>query len=442
MKKIKIAIISYYFYPFNAVGVVRPANWALWLSEAGYEVYVISGVNSRSLNSEDVRNLGFNSLWTKGIFHNIMLDGPFLSMLRRLISLRQRLVTSRAQQSERAQSTLMAKIVKNFLPSSLRSVFSRSGIFTYRLPSLHDLSILPTLRELFTIKPDIIISTHSPYSNLVSGLLYSLIYPSTKYVIDFRDMWTLSHVTTGFPIFKSIESTLEYLSVKRANAISVISKGQSNLLSSKYKESSPHIVYNSSLDNQYYFDQSNASDCLPMRRKFTIAYTGTLYPQYQDPSPLFLKIQQLRDDGHINVDNFCIALASRNNHVFINKAKSYGVDQFIDNLGYLSKSQVLNLQNQADCLLLIENHEHQSKGILPLKGFEYLLTGKPILLLGVSSESELSSYISSHGILLSLYGLSDLIISSFNQQPIFTKTYDQRNESKYAVYKLVKSIIA
>ena len=97
-----------------------------------------------------------------------------------------------------------------------------------------------------------------------------------------------------------------------------------------------------------------------------------------------------------------IYFASRNAGNFLSLADEFGVRELIDYRGAVSREESLALQQQSDILLLLESNVPEARGVLTGKVFEYLMTDKPILLVGPGPDSELYQLLQKHDRLFTL----------------------------------------
>jgi hypothetical protein len=120
----------------------------------------------------------------------------------------------------------------------------------------------------------------------------------------------------------------------------------------------------------------------------SIVYTGSIYPGYRDPRPLFHAIGLLGAERDRVAVHFygpppaavmpLAAAQSVTDRVFVHDPVPYKAS--------------LALQTSADILLLLQWNNEKDAGNIPAKFFEYLGAGRPILLLGYE-RGELASLI-------------------------------------------------
>jgi hypothetical protein len=60
----------------------------------------------------------------------------------------------------------------------------------------------------------------------------------------------------------------------------------------------------------------------------------------------------------------------------------FGLNAYINNLGYISHAEAVAHQRKSQVLLLIEINSEETKSILPGKLFEYMVSERPIVAIG------------------------------------------------------------
>ena len=138
-------------------------------------------------------------------------------------------------------------------------------------------------------------------------------------------------------------------------------------------------------------------------------YTGTIYKNYRDPSPLFLALQKLGSQAEkIRVLFYGPGLD------FVNElAKQFGVHPFVEVHESVSHDESLRIQAQADVLLLLQWTDSREKGIYTGKLFEYIGACRPILSVG-PTDNEPSELIVNKGFGVAL-DKSDAIASQLRK---------------------------
>jgi hypothetical protein len=376
----KIALLAFHFPPDPAVGSVRPASWARWLG-ANHEVVVITRAMP---GGHEPRHHGYRVVQTRS---------PAVVVLSRL---QERRVASRVREAGTARPPS---------PSRPRRAQPPTGAFTYRMPCLYDAWGPAAYRVLCHERPDVVIATHSPYISLLTAASYAARNPSVACWLDYRDMWTFGHASTGLPALSLIEQRLERWAVSRATLVTSCSEGFCARLAAAVPGATPRLIYNSPGER----DQ-NPTRTPPIvhRGRVTIAYTGNLYP-WQDATPLWRMIRNLHDSQRLTPDDLQIDIVSRLPGAIVQSAAAAGVAQYVRYHGSVSREQALEMQRAADVLLLLDSGDPAADGVLHAKVFEYLATDRPILLLGSGPSSELYRMIAAHGRLFSVADLQAVL---------------------------------
>lgn len=369
----KIALVALYFRPDQGIGSIRPENWVRWIS-ASHQVEVIT--------REDLHAADEDLPWS-----TLRRSGFLLKQLDKLNAWRKQ---------RRLRQQVSGKPVTDNIVSREKA-HAPSGIFTYRMPCLHDVWFLSCLRSLCKSRPDVIIATHSPYVTLLAAWVYALFHPKVKLWADFRDLWAGNHLATGAWGFRCIERWLERRILKRADVITTVSEGLADYFRELGFSRKTHVVYNAPPEPEASPAPPSAAPAAG-NSSLKLCYTGTIYSGWRDPSPLFSMLQEVRD-----APTPCtFQIASRNAGNLFELIERFGVSAQVDFLGAIDRTQAMQLQQAADVLVLLESAHPEAKGILTGKLFEYLATDKPILLLGPGPDSELYQLIDRHERLVTL----------------------------------------
>jgi glycosyltransferase involved in cell wall biosynthesis len=292
-------------------------------------------------------------------------------------------------------------------PGATASPASRkpSGAFVYRMPCLYDAWIPSALLALLRVRPDVVIATHSPYSALIAAGIYKLLRPKVKLWLDFRDLWSTTHLATGVPAFRSIERFLENRLLRAADVVTTVSEGLREDFRDRGYGGKSHVIYNAPAPQFQIVASSEgtAGDGL------SLCYTGTIYSGWRDPSPLFAVLAQLDREGVISPDAVRFRVASRNVGDLLSIGARSGAREYLEFKGALSRQESLRLQRDSSILVLLESGSAEAKGVLTGKVFEYLASDKPILLVGPGPGSELYEMLRRHRRLMTVSDLEGFL---------------------------------
>ena len=404
----KIALLTYYFPPDQSVGSIRPENWAKWLSDA-HDVTVIAPRLAAHASTED--SVSYRVVRPRSILLSML---EYVNVLRKKIRKKVQESSSVSIGEQKKQTT---------------------GVLTYRMPCLHDLWFFSSYEELKRIDPEIIIATHGPYINIVVSWWYVNRHPEKLLWVDFRDLWTENHRTIGFPGFRNIEKFLENKILNSAQVVTSVS----DFLCHKLRVAgakNPQLVYNAPVSIML----QNTHNKEP-QKCLSFCYVGTLYPEWQNPSPFFKLLQEELCSCELQYPQMRIYFASRNAGNFLSLADEFGVRELIDFRGAVSREESLALQQQSDILLLLESNAPEARGVLTGKVFEYLMTDKPILLIGPGPDSELYQLLQKHDRLFTLDDLERFLRGEMKTLPT-GKPVDYSEISRGQLLAIMESLEA
>lgn len=270
----------------------------------------------------------------------------------------------------------------------------RYGIFySCRFPDVMDLWAFKAKRWADTQHWDLVVSTGGPYSVHRVGLHIKSRHPDTKWIADWRDLWTQNHFFPGFWLFRAYERTLELRFHRHADLVTTVSQPLADALKNV---GAKHVgtVFNG-------FDPDDYA-ALPEERVFTtdsvfrILYSGTIYAEKQNPAMLFGAVAGLDAEGSISPAKLRIIFAGPDSDI-CNLARHYGVADYVEYAGFVPRRIALQMQRDTDMLLFLGLRNHDNKGILTGKLFEYLYVNKPIIALDVAKCSEIGTMIEQAG---------------------------------------------
>ena len=377
----KIAILAYHFPPDPAVGSVRPASWARWLAD-DHDVVVITRGDDQTRERHD----GYRVVRTQP------------TSIRLLSSIQDRRVAARVRHGSRPRPST---------ESPRRPPRRPLGIMTYRMPCLYDAWGPTAYRAVRRERPDLVIGTHSPYIDLLVAATYASRHRHVATWLDYRDMWTFGHATTGMPGLSSLETRLERWALRHADLVTSCSQGFCSRLQAAAPAADMRLVYNSPGIPNTEEEESAAEQ---PRARITIAYTGNVY-SWQDVTPLWRLLGDVVSSYGLTPRDVIVDVASRLPGTMLSSAADHGLSAFVHYRGGVSRACSMEMQRRSDILLLMESSDPEADGVLHAKVFEYLATDRPILLLGSAPGSELYRLVESHGRLMTLADLRDMLTS-------------------------------
>lgn len=231
---------------------------------------------------------------------------------------------------------------------------------------------------------DAIISTFSPLG-CIQAAEYIRSQEKATWIIDFRDLMNNGNYTFFNRIINSFR---QMRFVEKADACLCVSEGNRQKLIGRKEKYSGKIftIYNGYEKDEELLNQTDNKEKHVLR----LCYTGTIYKGKQDFSPLFKVLRENRFSMPIVID-----YAGHNSDIIIEQAKKSKLENMIIDHGFLSRSEVSELQKQADIFLVLSWNTKHDQGILTGKFYEALQHRKPIIALvnGNMPQSELKELI-------------------------------------------------
>jgi hypothetical protein len=360
---VKILIISKYFPPENAIASLRPYSWAEYWSRDGHDITVLTTLRSPQNNDLNLDCSSFN-----------VIRIPYLRSLRSKVTISKK---EYGHALSSGRHNIIVTLLKN-IKDLLISFSDRTGCFSQRYPSFADIWAARAKKIILKTKYDVVISTGGPYSVHRIGLKMKKKYPESKWIVDWRDLWTKNHIFKGLVIFHFHERCLENKFHKNADLITTVSKPLADILQ-KLTKTKVETIYNGFSSKDY---EQIISKERTINKVFTIAYTGTVYKKFQDPTPLFRAVYSLKQMKKITSNDLKIQFAGPPSDVG-NLAEEYNVSEFCLFLGLLQREEALQLQYDADALLFLEFTNPDVPGIMTGKLFEYLFIAREIIAIGI-----------------------------------------------------------
>lgn len=367
----KILIVSSFFPPQNSIASLRPYSWAKYWSRMGHEVTVLTVPKAPQPSDSTMTIEGFSVHY---------VEAPFLA---------KRASVPTAVRQQEADSGVLEKkpsLFRRVARQLVASLSSRYGVlYSCRFPDVMDLWAAKAKLWAARQSWDIVVSTGGPYSVHRIALHIKQQSPQTKWILDWRDLWTQNHFFRGIWFFRPYERMLERRFHRHADLVTTVSEPLAELLK-KVGADTVTTIYNgfdpddyASLSVEHFFGSDGV---------FRIVYSGTIYAGRQDPTLLFRAVAKLAASGKITPAKVRLVFAGANADP-TEIARRCGVEEYVEYLGFLPRAQALQMQRDADMLLFLGLKDHDNKGILTGKLFEYLYVNKVVLALDVTRDSEI-----------------------------------------------------
>ncbi len=375
-----ILICSKLFFPQNAIGAVRVTNFAKYLREFGHNVTILT-LNSRA-SSQKAEVFNFD-IQVERISQS-KTASKLIARVKNVVETsnlpieKHSLITDRKQKRE----------------FRIYSIFKELRLQLYNLYLEFDWyyqARKAIKMGIINKKQDIVISSFGPLSSYLVGRYIKKVKLADFWISDLRD----NMQTEDYPkVINLLFSYFEKDMLRKADAISLVSKGQFNMLRKAVGEKS---FNNKSIDiiTNGYEHEIFAENRPNQTHVLKFVYTGALYNGKRDMSLLLKAIKELIDEGKMDSNKIQIHYAGKSSADLTKQAVHYGMQQIIEDHGYLSRSESLQLQQSGDVLLVLSWNTEAEQGILSGKFFEYLQSFKPIIAItsGNLPNSELSELV-------------------------------------------------
>lgn len=354
----KVLVIAYYWPPAGGPGVQRWLKFVKYLPDFGVQplVYVPENPNYP------------------------MMDEGLLDEIPNHVQVVKKPIREpygwAALISKKKTKSISSGLIQGKNPSILERtlLWIRGNFF---IPDARKLWIKPSIHFLAGFIADqgiqTIITTGPPHSLHLIGLGLKQRY-AVQWIADFRDPWTTIGYQKQLRLTRWAEKRhkkLEKQVLVAADKIVVTSettKKEFEAITPK-----PIKVITNGYDEQLV--------TVPLDTKFTVSHIGSLLTG-RNPLGLWKALKELIEQDSAFADALQIQLAGVVGEEVWQSITMFGLDNYVNRLGYLPHDKVVEVQQKSQVLLLLEIDSKETQGIIPGKLFEYLNAKRPILAIG------------------------------------------------------------
>ncbi len=368
----RILIFSWFFPPTQTIGALRVGKFARFLHARGHDVRVIACAD---MPFPQTLELGIPAAAVTYTPWTDINDFP-----RRVARWRNRLL-----RRGRASATAGASTAAPAMPAKPgRIAAQRWGRMTelYELVMHFPDSRVGWLRHatraghraVQDARPDLIYASGPPFTGLLAASRVAG-RAGVPLVLEFRDRWVEDPYAEK-PRWRCwLEKRVQDRMIKRTAGIVTVSEPWATTYRQTY-DRPVATIYNG-------FDPADYGDAPCLGRPDTdtlhIVYTGGIYPNRRDPTPLFQAIAAMGEAGRAVSVTF---VGTAPEHVWPLAERAGVMDQVTVLPGVLYADSIA-AQQTADVLLLMQWNNPREQGNVPGKFFEYLGARRPILCLGL-----------------------------------------------------------
>jgi len=343
----QVLIVSYLFSPMLAGGVPRLESFARGLRKSGWNVTVLTSSPAGWTPQEDDAFAGIEVV--------------------RTWSPRGRLGSRFAGPSTPRSASLLARVFHKL---------ARLVLFPDRFVLWLPGAVLKTRSLLKQEKFDVVLTSYGPGTNLLVIWL-ARVWKHAALFVDFRDLWTtMTGIEFETTLHRRAAFSIERTVVRHAFGISGTAPAMARRIAAEHgiPAGIAHCLTNGYEESDF---ERIHDDRAGEDRPFRLVYTGSVHKHY-DLAPFFAAILKLEAEKSISTENFTILFVT---NVGMDYFDSYGVSHFIELKPLETREKLFENFRDADACLLIELPGYYKEFSYAAKGFDYLLTGKPVLAL-------------------------------------------------------------
>ncbi|MUV02893.1 glycosyltransferase [Flavobacterium rakeshii] len=356
----KVLVITYYWPPAGGPGVQRWLKFVKYLPEYGIEpvVYVPKNPTYPLIDEELQKDVSYNTTILK---NNIIEPYGWASVFSKKNTKK---ISSGIIPDKKKQSALQKLML-----------WVRGNMF---IPDARVLWVRPSVSYLSNYLQgsgiDTIITTGPPHSLHLIGMELQKRF-GVKWIADFRDPWTTIGYHKELRLSKSSQQRhkkMERDVLNTADSIIVTSpttKAEFEQLTDK-----PVTVITNGYDVELVAKE-------PLDEKFTLAHIGSFLSE-RNPKILWESLSELVSEDTEFKDKFELKLIGAVSQEVLTSIEQHGLNDYVNNMGYVSHSEAVKQQRKSQVLLLVEIDSPDTRCIIPGKLFEYMASERPVIGIG------------------------------------------------------------
>lgn len=339
-----ILCVHYYYPPIRSGGVLRNYYMSRAFAQMFDRVHIITTSNVDVMAQEELPlpdNVIIYKASTKD-FRSMVTSGNHISMKKKNSSL------------FKALSKLKKTLPFHFYLDEGGQRYIKSAI-----------KLGKEILEKYNVSH--LYSSFMPYADHKIASKLKAAFPNkVKWYADFRDLQVEPAYKNVY--FEGWNKRQERKLLKGADKVSTISEGLAKHLRGLH----PKVL---SLPRGVIMREERKS----VSKVFTMVYTGSLFYDYRDGKSVVSEVKGFIERRNISPDTFQFVYAGREGEIWETWFLENGIEDYLDNRGFIAREEALKLQNEAGVLLLLTSSSDEHQGVFTGKLFEYLETGNPVM---------------------------------------------------------------
>lgn len=360
MEPKKILIITYYWPPAGGPGVQRWLKFVKYLPDFDIQpiVFIPENPTYPIVDDKLIAEVSDKAIIVK---HKIFEPYQLASFL------------SKNKTKKISSGIIPNKKKQSFLDKTF--LWIRGNLF---IPDARVFWVKPSVSylEKYIAENNIetIITSGPPHSLHLIGLQLKQKL-GVKWFADFRDPWT----TIGY--HKSLRLSNYADKKHKALEYQVLNTADTIIVTSKTTKAEFQVITNKPIaviTNGY--DTENVEKQL-LDSKFSLAHIGSFLSE-RNPLILWESLVELINEIPDFKSHLEIKVIGAVSQEVLETISRFGLDAYLNNLGYVSHDTAIAHQRKSQVLLLIEINSEDTKSIIPGKLFEYMVSNRPIIAIG------------------------------------------------------------
>jgi hypothetical protein len=356
----KVLIITYYWPPAGGPGVQRWLKFVKYLPDFGIQpvVYIPDNPTYPIIDKNLVKEVSEKAIILR---HKIFEPYQIASFFSK-------------NKTEKISSGIIPNQKKQSFLDKL-FLLIRGNLF---IPDARIFWLKPSVRFLEKYiaenNIDTIVTSGPPHSLHLIGLELKQ-KTNVKWIADFRDPWTTIGYHKSLRLSNYASKKHKFLEHK------VLNTADNIIVTSKTTKTEFEAITRKPIEvitNGYDIEDIDKQD---LDAKFSLAHIGSFLSE-RNPAILWESLVLLLAEIPDFNKHLEIKLIGAVSQEVLETITQFGLNPYLNNLGYVSHSEAIAHQKKSQVLLLIEINSKETRSIIPGKLFEYMVSGRPIVAIG------------------------------------------------------------